>query len=485
MRLQQANSVFVSSSFFIFITRFFPSLANLLVVIWYSRHLPPADYGNYQKFWIQLNVLSPFLCIGLHSLVQTYSRNTLANILSALRLKHYILFSVWVLLVACVFGWLQYDSGNVRFLTSALFIMAFSASVITEALLVVLRRFTVLWVSGLTYAALFLGIHLWALSGNFSIQLIFSCLLVVTMLRVFVHSCAILYEIRKDKDGYEAEDVDFPSVRSLWLHLGLFDAVQVASTWVDKFVMALILSAELSAVYTNGALNIPLIPQLLSAVASAMLLQMAGGQHGRAGHTLALLHRSGRWLSSIVFPVFCFLFFFREELFVTLLSDKYIQSIGIFAMSVLVLPVRAFSFTTILQQQHKGHIINAGAVGELLLACMLMYPLYQWLGLPGVALSFVVSTYIQAAFYLAYSARLLNTTFDALIPWGNWLIKITALSLIMALVHYLATVYFTGNFTLFLGAGMMVASIAACLVAELILEKKHGRIASQIPVEEY
>lgn len=486
MHLQKANNIFVSSSFFIFITRFFPSLANLLVIVLYSRHLPEGVYGAYMSFWIQLNILYPFMCLGLHSLVQTYTRNLLANLLSKLTRKHYILYSLWLVLMASVFGWLQYDGGNVRFMTSALFILAFAAGVVTESLLIVLRKFTVLSVSGLVYAALFAGIHLWALDGPFSIQTVFSCLLVLNMLRVFVNSCAILLEIRKDKEGYEVEEVELKAVRTLWMHLGVYDVVQVLSTWIDKFVIALVLTSGMSAIYYNGAQNIPFLPLLLSAAGSAILLQMADVRgRQRTGSTIEMLNRSGRMLSSIVFPVFCFLFFFREELFVNVFSEKYIPSIPIFAASILVLPVRAYSFTTVLQQEHKGNIINIGAVGELLLACLLMYPLYLLFDLPGVALSFVISTYIQAIFYLLQTARVLGTSVTTLIPLLNWLMKLIVFSLFFIAIHYSLSIYFTGKFTLILGAAVMVVVIAISLLVELMLEKKHGRLPGQVPLKKY
>lgn len=486
MHLQRANNIFVASSFFIFITRFFPSLANLLVLVWYSRQLPEEANGAYLIFWTQLYVIYPFMCLGLHSLVQTYSRNLLANLLSRLMARHYVIYTVWLALMSCIFGWLQYSTGNVRFVTSALFILAFSAGVITESLLIVLRKFTILAVSGLVYAVLFAVIHLWVLKDGFSVQAVFSCLLILNMLKVFVHSCAVLSEIRKDKDGYEAEDVDFPSVKLLWIHLGLYDIVQVLSTWIDKFIIALVLIPGVSAVYYYGAQNIPFLPLLLSAAGSAILLHMSDIRgKGRRETTIGLLHRSARLLSSIVFPVFCFLFFFREELFVNVFSERYIPSIPIFAVAILVLPVRAYSFTTVLQQEHKGNIINMGAVGELLLACLLMYPLYNLLDLPGVALSFVISTYAQAIFYLVQTARVLDTSATSLIPLVNWMVKLIVFSLLFIAIHYSSSIYFTGKFTLILGAAAMVVIVAISLLAELMLERRHGRLPKQVPFKKY
>lgn len=150
-----AQNKFLNNSFFIFITRFFPSLANLLVVIWFSRALPPEQYGDYQLFWIQLYVLYPLITLGMHNLVITYTRGMLANILASIKKRHYVRYLLWALAISILFGWLQYYTGSVSFLVSFLFILAFSASVVTESLLIVFRKFITLSISGFLYALLF------------------------------------------------------------------------------------------------------------------------------------------------------------------------------------------------------------------------------------------------------------------------------------------------------------------------------------------
>jgi O-antigen/teichoic acid export membrane protein len=479
MPLLKANNLFVSNSFFIFIMRFFPSLANLLVIVWYSRNLPPALYGGYQLFWIQLFVIYPFICFGIHSLIVTYSRNMLANILSRFTARHYLLFGSWVFLLSVIFGWLQHSTNDVGFVTSLLFILTFSISLITEALLVVFRKYGLVSLTGFIYALAFCAVHWFALKGAFSLQFVFSSLLIFNLLRLFTYSCAILLEVKKDKEGYSEEPVDMRAIRALWVHLGIYDIVQMLSSWIDKFVIALLLTAELSAIYYNGAQNVPFLPLLMAAASSAVLLQLAeSSRHTEVENTISLVNQSARLLSCIVFPVFYFLFLFRSELFVNVFSEKYIPAIPIFAVSVFVIPLRAYSFSTVLQRLHKGSIINIGAVGELILACLLMYPLYLRLGLPGVALSFVVSTYFQAAFYLAFTGRFLGVSPLKLVPVTDWLIKLIVFGCALIAIHYIGSLYFTGRFTLILGALAMVVLVIASLLFEISRQKKNGRVAA-------
>ncbi len=476
MPLLKANNIFVSNSFFIFITRFFPSLANLVVMIWYSRMLPTEEYGNYQLFWIQLYVVYPIICFGIHSLVVTYSSNVLANIINKLRLKHYLYFVFWMVTLGSCFAALQFTSDGITFFTSLLFIITFSISVIIESLLIVFKRYTLMSITGFLYAIAFCAVHWLALKNTFSLQFLFSLLLIINLLRVFAYSVTILKVLRDNNYGYDHQEIDISAIKSLWLHLGLYDIVQMLSTWVDKFAISILLTAQLSAIYYNGAQNIPFLPLLLSAAGSAVLLQLAGTGVStlEKASALHLVNQSGRLLSCIVFPIFFFLFIFRNELIVTLFSEKYIPAIPIFAIATLVLPVRAYSFTTLLQRLHKGNIINTGAVGELVLACILMYPLYRYLGLPGVALSFVISTYLQAIYYLICTGKELKTNPFKLIPLGNWVLKLIILGSLFISLHFWCGVNYTGKFTLFLGAILMLLSIVVLLVAELKWNRKNG-----------
>ncbi len=475
MRLREANNIFLSSSFFIFITRFFPQLASLMVAIWFSRHLPVELYGRYQDFWIHLNILWPLACFGIHQLVITYSKGMLASIVSRIKTRKVVVFLLWMLLPAIAFGVLQYRSGGASVITSVLFLITFSLSILSEAILIVFRRFRILWVANLLYALAFCAAHWLALNGNFSLKGIFSVLLIVSFMRLFIYCVGILTEIRKDEDGYEDQEPEMNAVTKLWFHLGVYDVSQMLFSWIDKFVISLLLTAGVSAIYYNGAQNIPFLPLLLGATGSAALLQLANSPDGNEkDNTISLVNQKGRILSNLVFPAFFFLYLFRNEIFVNIFGEKYISSIPIFAVSVLALPVRAYSFTTVLQRHHKGSIINAGAIADLVIACGLMYPLYRYMGLPGVALSFVVSTYAQAAFYLIITGKVLGVNPLKLVPWKNWAIKLILFFVLFSFIHYLGEIYFTGRFTLVVG--LLVAGGIAVLATffETFWLRKHG-----------
>ncbi|MGN6476004.1 MAG: hypothetical protein ACTHKV_02175, partial [Flavipsychrobacter sp.] len=123
----------------------------------------------------------------------------------------------------------------------------------------------------------------------------------------------------------------------------------------------------------------------------------------------------------------------------------------------MVLPLRAYNFTVVLQNRHKGRIINIGAVIDLAIACILMYPLYLLMGLPGVAFSFVISTYLQAGYYLYHTSRILNVSWGKLLPVVNWTIKLIVFCLLFIVIHYLLAAYYTPQIVLI--CGMILAAL--------------------------
>jgi O-antigen/teichoic acid export membrane protein len=465
--LQQARrDSFSGNALLIFLIRFFPSLANVLVIIYFSRHLPQEVYGAYQNFWVQLIVFSTIACVGFQAFIITYTPAFILSLIASLKSKHYYLFSGWVLSISAVFAALQLADGELPFLTSFSLILFYSLSVVAEALLISFKSYKWLFAVNKVYTVMFIILHLAFAGGMYGFEQLFLYLLALTILRFLL----LLSTARNVIAAYTAphtEPVDFTKVRSLWLHIGLYDVSQMLFRWIDKFVISLLFAREVSALYFNGSIDIPFLPLLLGAAASAALMQMAGAKDAdKTIDTIKLLHHSSRILSSIVFPSFFFLLVFRYELFGVLLSEKYLAAVPIFLISILALPLRAYSFTTVLQNRHKGAIINKGALGDLAIACVLMYPGYLLLGLPGIALSFVLSSYLQAVYYLYHTASILNVPVLSLVPMGNWIIKTIVFAFLFIAFHYFTASFFNAQIVLLSGMLLTAMSIAVCLWLE-------------------
>lgn len=441
--MQQPNNTtksFTGNSLYIFAAKFFPALAFSIVWMVASKKIDPISYGLFQNFWTQLFVFSAIGTIGFPVFILTYSPTKALSILKNIPKKSFLLYALFIGFMAICFGILQQQNqAGVGLLSSLTFIL-FIALILCDSLLIAFKSFKAIISINIVYSLLFCGVHFYTIANGFNLENVLVALIVLCSLRLTL----CLYFITKKwrsllLDSEAIAIAEWDKIKALWLQLGINDVITVLFRWADKFILSLILAKELFAVYFNGSAEIPFLPILFSAVSSAAVQHWANIHVAQENQNkIPILHYSARILSSIMFPLFFFFVFFNESFLTIVFSAKYVAAIGIFVCTQLVLPIRAYPFTALLQSEHRGDIINKGAIIDFVMACVLMYPLYVLLGLPGVALSFVVSTYWQAAYYLQQTAKLIKVPITELVPFRLLLRKFFTYGLLMAIVFLLA-----------------------------------------------
>jgi O-antigen/teichoic acid export membrane protein len=436
----------------IFLIRFFPTLASVVALVWLARTLPAAYYGRYQSFWVQWQVLHAVACLGLPTLVLTYAGARVRGLWRAARQVHRAALVGWVLLLAGGFSGLQWWGGSAFAPWQAgLFLLLNVPVAVLEAYALGRRQFRPVAVISVGYAGLFVLAHGLLVSRAIGSEQLLVTLLLASGLRLV----ALAYLARRGlviTDPLEA--MGWPTVRRHWAHTAFNDVVQVLFRWVDKLALNFLLPAALFALYFNGTLDVPFLPLLLGAAGSGLLLHFGAPGCTDAGR-VATLRAAATLLGRLVFPLFCFLLFFRRELFGVVFAHRYDAAVPLFVVSSLVVPLRAYNFTALLQHKGEGARISRGAVLDLAFALALMYPLYRLLGLVGVALAFVLSTYAQAGYYLGHTARLLRVPWASLVPWRAWAGQLLGAGLGFGLLHALLAAWLPERTALLASAAVL------------------------------
>ncbi len=462
----------LSRSAAIFAIRFFPLAAMAAVGIFFSRQLPVALNGAYQQVWVYLAVFVAIAAIGLPPLMLTHTAVSVDSWLRRLNSRGVLLFALWICgLAAAMTGIFFYLGIFAAWVIGALFIVQVSI-LLLETYLIIHKRFAAALTASLMYAIGFCTIHFFALKGAYSLVTMLWLVALLGCIRISILAATAASGYRSLRSAIAAEAMS-PAIRKQWTQLGIYDVSQVAFRWIDKVIISLIVPASLYAVYQNGTQDVPFMATLLSAVGNGLLQQMASGEKTTESR-LALLNLSGALLGRIVFPVFFFLLIFRYEFIVFILTDKYAGSVPLFAISIMALPLRAYNYTSMLQHLNSVKTINWGALMDLSIALSLSYPLYLWKGLPGVAFSFMISSYIQAVFYLFHTSRLLRCSLLQLIPWKAWSIMFIVFALAFIGLHKILVSHFSLKQTLFLGFTGMVVVIATALAPVVFSKKAHG-----------
>jgi O-antigen/teichoic acid export membrane protein len=334
---------------------------------------------------------------------------------------------------------------------AGLFLLVNVPVAILEAYALGQRQLRAVALVSVGYAGLFILSHGLLVGRVFSSEELMTCLLLAGALRL----ATLGYLVRRSPAAMVPDEpLAWPAVRSLWVHTAFNDVVQMLFRWVDKLALNFLLPAALFALYFNGTLDMPFLPLLLGAAGSTLLLHFS--EPGLTdSERLATLRAAATLLGRLVFPLFFFLLFFRRELFGVVFAHRYDAAVPLFVVSSLVVPLRAYNFTALLQHKGQGQSISRGAMLDLALALVLMYPLYRLLGLVGVALAFVLSTYAQAGYYLGHTARLLRVPWASLVPWRPWLSQLLGAALGLGLLHLLLAHWLAERAALVAGGGLL------------------------------
>ncbi len=429
----------LGNSLWIFFIKFFGTIASLLVIVYFSHNLDRPHYGQYQNFWVRLLVLSTIACGGISVLVYTYAPSTIRSILKRVKARHYAMYGLFLTGMAFVFLLLNQftftslpEAGWAA--VTLIFFIAYVLNIILEALLAVYHKFRYLFITGIAYATLFVGIHWKIANDGFALKPLISYLALLITVKLILNISAAVHAV-KAIDAADSDIIHTRRIKSMWAHTFFYDTSQIVFRYLDKFIVSYLVTRELSATYFNGTIDIPFLPLILSAVSSAALMQLTGSKGGNKELTVETIRRSSSLLATVTFPAFFFLLFFREEFIVLFFSEKYLASISIFVCSLIRLPFYVINVPFYLQYKQKGNIINKGALLDMVLTLLLVYPMYTWLGLEGIVLSFVISSYVQLFYYTFWTSALLRTPVSRFLPIKDWLIKMLLFGTITLCLH--------------------------------------------------
>ncbi len=425
------NITIYKDSLLIFISKLLVSLARVVGTFLFSYHLSQADYGIYQNYWVQFTTLFAFASLSLSTATFSYSPQKLIDILHVLKRKNIVVGSGIALMIGVIFASMQHKVGAALG-WSFLFLIFQTGAIIGDALLTVFKKFKpLLWIN-ISYFLIFILIHLWCL---FVVEYSFNTFVMLISLLSLAKSLAIIASLKSVVKIYAPQPIVDTQYKRLWLHLYIFDIIQIFLAFSDKFILSLLVSPDVSAVYQNGTYAIPILSVLFSAVSSAVFIHLAEVKNDMLKE-IAILKQAGKILSLVALPLFFFFLFFGKEFVLLVFSDKYLASVPIFSTSILAIPFNVFNYTLILQRKEQGSTITKGLVLDVVCVLLFVYPLYKWLGLPGIPLAYVLSTACQTAYYLWHHQMIFEKPLYFILPLYNWLIKAIVFAIISAILYF-------------------------------------------------
>lgn len=171
---------------------------------------------------------------------------------------------------------------------------------------------------------------------------------------------------------------------------------------------------EKLAVYSVGAVELPLVSSLAYSVTNALVptLTVTHAGEDREGF-LRLWHGSVEKVASIMMPVFIFFLVLAEPAIRVLFSAEFSEAAIPFRIYLFLLPLRLCGYGSVLRALGETRPILTASLAALLVNAVLIFPLYFAMGIAGPALASNVAQVVAIAILLS------RIRFHLGLPWGR------------------------------------------------------------------
>ncbi|NNE08993.1 MAG: oligosaccharide flippase family protein, partial [Gemmatimonadetes bacterium] len=409
------------------VSRIIATSVNVLVVnVVLSRALDQNLYGTFQQTWFFAQMLMELFLLGFPvAILYFLPKMTEPERKGFLSRALLILFAVGAVLAAGL--WLGAPRLAVFFnndaLTASFRIIAWYAlfalpGIPLDAFLITMGRHRTLGIVTILHSVFFVLAVLVPLGAG----LPFAALIWGVVLYGLFKS-GVLYGTA----FHSVRTVEGRAPRSFWggfvryaIPVGLNDILRVVARWLDKTIVSAAFDPATFAIYANGAMEIPFVNVIAGSISQVVMPEMSKLAEGTSRQGLITLwHRVIRKTAMLLLPLFFFLFAFAVPLMIVLFSERYAASAGPFRLYLLLLPLRAATYTPILLALGRSKLVAWGALLDVLLNLGLSLALIPRFGYLGPAIATVVATYAQAGFYLIWAGRILESGIARVFPWRD------------------------------------------------------------------
>ncbi len=381
-------------------TRFF---IKTLIGIALARLLSPTDLGSYRQLFLIYSTLSGILMLGfpqsmLYFLPKAGSRQEIKalitrtlNVISLLALlcagiiffsRNYIarsfnnpdlsrLLIIYSIYPIFIFITQLYNSvilGLKEPLKSARFIIF---SVVCDLVLVL----------GVAFFTRDIRLIVWAVVASAAIQWLWAAL-----------------HLRQYKGNLGRETfLGLKDQLSYTIPLGLSLLIGVLSVQLDKLMISSFFTPEQFAVFSLGAMELPLIGILINSVNAILLPNMSANNREQMG---TIYSASVRKTAIFVFPLATVFFIFATEFMVFLYGNIYAEAAIYFRIYLLILPLRVATYGIIFQALGRTRLVMIDSIIMLIMNAVLNLFLIRIYGMQGAAIATVIVSWLIVLVYL-------------------------------------------------------------------------------------
>lgn len=252
------------------------------------------------------------------------------------------------------------------------------------------------------------------------------------------------------------------------LPIGMSMGVMELSRYTDKIIVSNQTSPEDYAVYTRGAMDIPVINILANTLDNLMMPKFVQAyKDKKESEILDSWHSMIRLMAVFIYPCCLFLIATASLLIPALFSDKYIGSIVIFQVYTLGLLTRISTFNVIIRAIGKTRVILWISILSIISNTILTLIFIDLWGLIGAPIATVITTSLMRFSYLISITHYLKVKMIEVFPWLSLLHSLIAATAALIPVYF----FFQLNINVWLNLLFMGLSYSAIYILFVRMNK--------------
>ncbi len=426
-------------------------LAVLATNILLTRIFLVNEFGRYQQSWLLVNTLVPVLLLGIPQGINFFlprsdpatSRKILwlfYSILAVVSLPIALFLVIFPQILAALLG----NPHLVPILqVIGIYLIIVLPTYCLDPLLIIHNKQVVLLVITAIYALLFFAVNLFFGHYYRSIELIFLGLSLIAGMKLVL----TLWMTGRLYGGWQKtfDPALLKQILGYVAVLGAIGAVDVISLNIDKYLVACLRTETLYAIYSIGAIELPLIIILLGSVSAVVMPEFSRllKQQDETA-AIALLHNSMKKLAMLIYPMFTYLLVTAYIFIPLLFTESYKDSVPIFCIYLFLLPLRVANNHPLLIAAGLQRYALIGRVIDVVINFVLGLILLHFIGIWGPAISTVLATYIHKMYQTAIVMEKFQLSLWTVYPWivfAQWLGRSVACAFIVLALNLLLPSY--------------------------------------------
>lgn len=256
------------------------------------------------------------------------------------------------------------------------------------------------------------------------IYIVYSLLCIECLRFIFV----FIYSIKKNIFVFHYNFSNLKEQLMYIFPMGFSNFIFYFNKELSKFFILYSLGIEHLALYSIGSYQVPIVGIVRGSIGDVIFSEVCGRCKKNKESALELWKKTNVLYYAIIFPVFIVFFYFSKDFILVCFTEKYIESIIIFKIYMLLILKECFETGIPIRTLNKNKFYVYGNLIALFLNIILMIILSRFFVFAGPAIAYVISDTIIYVYFSVKILSLYNIDIKELFYWKKiYLISISGI----------------------------------------------------------